>query len=172
MNAKNRLIRRSFRTQGSDDPVSSEALVRRHNSGAVHDVLTDRQLTVAEKRAILASWASNAHAVVDMPAMRRIGDGKVVKIDEILAALKYIDGDNCPRIGMSTASRRQPFARREQKVGIRRLIRIARRKNSDDDDPPPCPAAVSVPARPSMVDARASMPAWQPARLWAAPIAA
>ena len=55
------------------------------------DVLTATHLTVDEKRAILASWASDARAVTDAPALRRLDDGQLVEIDEILAALRQLD---------------------------------------------------------------------------------
>jgi hypothetical protein len=46
------------------------------------------------KRAILASWASDASAVPDQPALRRRkGTEKPVSVDEILAALRALDGD-------------------------------------------------------------------------------
>ncbi len=173
MNEKSQSITRGFHPQGSDDPLSSEAPARRPKSGAVHDVLADRQLTIAEKRAVLASWASDAHAVADMPSMRRLEDGEVVKIDEILEALKAIDGHDDPRAAIRTASRRrQPCARREPRAGIGWPSRISTRKNSDGDDPPPRPAAVGCPRRASLVDARSPMPAWGRAGRCSTPVAA
>jgi hypothetical protein len=143
--------------------VSSDTSAYRSKFGAVDEVMNDRQLTPIEKRSILASWASDAHAVADMPALRGLDDGKVVNIDEILDALKSIDGSDQPTTQIRAVShRRQPFQRREPRIGKRWLSRIARRKNSDDDDPPPCPAAVAVPGRQSLVDARAPRPAWEP----------
>jgi hypothetical protein len=56
------------------------------------DVVHDRDLTVNEKRAILASWASDACAVEAVPALRRPPDtGQIVSVDEILAALRALD---------------------------------------------------------------------------------
>lgn len=56
------------------------------------DVVEDPDLTVNEKRAILASWASDACAVEAVPALRRPpGSQQVVKIDEILDALRALD---------------------------------------------------------------------------------
>jgi hypothetical protein len=50
------------------------------------------QLTLAEKRAILASWASDASAIASSPAhARTIGLKKPVSIDEILDALCALD---------------------------------------------------------------------------------
>jgi hypothetical protein len=56
------------------------------------DVLADTTLSGAEKRAILASWASDAAAVASCPSLRAVpGAGKVVSIDDILEALSSLD---------------------------------------------------------------------------------
>ena len=56
------------------------------------DVVTDKDLTVNEKRAILASWASDACAVEAAPALRLPpGSSRVVSVDEILEALRELD---------------------------------------------------------------------------------
>jgi hypothetical protein len=56
------------------------------------DVLTDQTLTLAEKRSILASWASDAAAVTSCPALRAIpGQRQAVSIDEVLGALSSLD---------------------------------------------------------------------------------
>ena len=56
------------------------------------DVVTHPGLDVSEKRAILASWASDASAIASCPALRA-PDGlkKPVSIDEILDALVELD---------------------------------------------------------------------------------
>jgi hypothetical protein len=56
------------------------------------DVLSDPTLSRAEKRAILASWASDAAAVTSCPALR-IGPHarQAVSIDDILEALASLD---------------------------------------------------------------------------------
>jgi hypothetical protein len=56
------------------------------------DVLADTALTPPEKKAILASWASDAAAISSAPALRvsPIG-GAVVSIDEVLEALSALD---------------------------------------------------------------------------------
>ncbi|MCP1768251.1 hypothetical protein M2202_010300 [Bradyrhizobium japonicum] len=57
------------------------------------DVLDHPALTLAEKRAILASWASDASAIASCPSMRApAGLKKPVSIDEILDALRALDG--------------------------------------------------------------------------------
>jgi hypothetical protein len=56
------------------------------------DVLADPTLSRAEKRAILASWASDAAAVSSCPSLRQIpGTRQHVTIDEILEALSSLD---------------------------------------------------------------------------------
>ena len=56
------------------------------------DVLADPGTTVQEKRAILASWASDACAVDDAPTLRRASDAPMVHFDDIMEALKKLDG--------------------------------------------------------------------------------
>lgn len=57
------------------------------------DVLEDSSLSVPEKRAILASWASDASAIASCPSMRApTGLKAPVTIDEILEALCELDG--------------------------------------------------------------------------------
>ena len=56
------------------------------------DVLADPTLSRAEKRAILASWASDAAAVNSCPSLREVpGTRRIVSIDEILEALSSLD---------------------------------------------------------------------------------
>ena len=57
------------------------------------DVVSHPTLTSAEKRAILASWASDASAIASCPALRAPDGLKApVTIDEILDALCELDG--------------------------------------------------------------------------------
>jgi hypothetical protein len=57
------------------------------------DVVADPKLSLAEKRAILASWASDASAIASCPELRA-PDGlkEPLHIDEILEALQALDG--------------------------------------------------------------------------------
>lgn len=64
--------------------------------GAVYDhprdVVADPTLSASEKRAILASWASDAAAVTSNPALRELpGSHLTVSIDEVLEALSALD---------------------------------------------------------------------------------
>ena len=57
------------------------------------DVVSHPGLSLAEKRAILASWASDASAVASCPALRAPEGLKApVTIDEVLEALCALDG--------------------------------------------------------------------------------
>jgi hypothetical protein len=57
------------------------------------DVLDHPDLTLSEKRAILASWASDASAIASCPSMRSPAGLKApVCIDDILEALRALDG--------------------------------------------------------------------------------
>ena len=57
------------------------------------DVLKDADLTKQEKRAILSSWASDACAVEAAPDLRRPPSAPVVRFDDIMDALKRLDGE-------------------------------------------------------------------------------
>lgn len=56
------------------------------------DVVRDDYLTLNEKRAILASWASDACAVDWAPALRCVpNSGNTASVDDILQALRMLD---------------------------------------------------------------------------------
>jgi hypothetical protein len=56
------------------------------------DVVNDPDLTLNEKRAILASWASDACAIEAVPCLRRPPNGKrPVPFDEVMDALRALD---------------------------------------------------------------------------------
>jgi len=57
------------------------------------EVLRSPDLTREQKRAMLASWASDAFAVESAPALRLCpGGGRPVRLDDVLAALRALDG--------------------------------------------------------------------------------
>jgi len=66
-----------------------------HPSGAFShpsDVVHDPDLTLHEKRAILASWASDACAVESAPALRIAPAGRgPVTFDDVMDALRALD---------------------------------------------------------------------------------
>ncbi|MEA2888403.1 MAG: hypothetical protein QOD11_2763 [Bradyrhizobium sp.] len=56
------------------------------------DVVADTTIPIREKRAILASWASDAAAVASNPALRELpGSQRFVSIDDVLEALSALD---------------------------------------------------------------------------------
>jgi hypothetical protein len=59
------------------------------------DVVKDPDLTTNEKRAILSSWASDACAV--SPELRAPPQSPPVKFDDIMDALKALDGKEAER---------------------------------------------------------------------------
>jgi hypothetical protein len=58
------------------------------------NVVRDPDLTLSEKRAILASWASDACAVEAAPELRATGSGGVVRWDDIMDALRKLDRED------------------------------------------------------------------------------
>jgi hypothetical protein len=67
------------------------------------EVVNDPDLTLNEKRAILASWASDTCAVEAAPALR-VGMKSPVRFDDVMDALKRLDGEAAdkPRYGKLT----------------------------------------------------------------------
>jgi hypothetical protein len=55
------------------------------------DVVNDPNLSLNEKRALLASWASDACAVEASPALRKHPCGRIVAFDAIMDALRALD---------------------------------------------------------------------------------
>jgi hypothetical protein len=56
------------------------------------EVVNDPNLTLNEKRAILASWASDASAIEAAPSLRRVPGGKTpVRFDDVMDALLALD---------------------------------------------------------------------------------
>lgn len=55
------------------------------------DVVNDPDLTLSEKRAILASWASDACAVEAAPGLRRPPSCAPVRFGDIMDALRELD---------------------------------------------------------------------------------
>jgi hypothetical protein len=111
-------------------------------AGLMHpdDVMSNLQLTRAQKREILASWASDARAIYDMPALRQLDNGAVVRVDDVLRALSALDDDVRP--GQHAPVRNRQLVRRQSRRSFSWPI-TSRRRDDDDDDPPPCPAIIA-----------------------------
>jgi hypothetical protein len=75
--------------------------------GHPSDVVNDPDLTLNEKRAILASWASDACAVEAAPDLRRSPGGPVVRFDDIMDALRALDAEFT-----ATSAKMRPTRRR------------------------------------------------------------
>jgi hypothetical protein len=72
------------------------------------DVMRDADLTLNEKRAILASWASDACAVESAPTLRETPRGTRVTFDEIVEALRRLDAEAARmRMKPQSAARRR-----------------------------------------------------------------
>lgn len=104
------------------------------------DVVRDPSLTTDKKRALLASWASDARAVPDHPALRRLDDGRLVSIDDVLDALKAIDDPE--RSGPHADAKDGASILRGHWSRLRRLWRKGR--DDDDDNPPTAPATLQL----------------------------
>jgi hypothetical protein len=106
------------------------------------DVMSNLQLTLAQKREILASWASDARAIHDMPALRQLDNGAIVRVDDVLRALSALD-DNV-RFGQHTSGLLWSLVQRQRRPVSWPKIALRRWSNDDDDnDPPPCPAVIA-----------------------------
>ena len=83
------------------------------------EVVADPDLTLNEKRAILASWASDACAVESAPALRQGAPGRpAIGFDEVMDALRTLD--------------RQALAESERYRRHERRRRIFKRWRQDD----------------------------------------
>lgn len=112
-----------------------------------NDLLESDALSLEEKRAALASWASDSHAVEGVPALRQLESGAVVPLEEILSALRRLD----LRVSGEPPGRPRPRLARSRRFGSRMRAYLARpRRRDDDDDPPPCAVALAVPQRPML----------------------
>ena len=86
------------------------------------EVVHDPDLTLNEKRAILASWASDACALEAAPELREIPSGCRVPFDEIIDALRTLDKE-------TQRDSRMPSYRRLLRKG--RLSGLLRSGNAD-----------------------------------------
>ena len=80
-----------------------------HPAGAFRtpmDVVNDPDMTVQEKRAILASWASDACAVEAAPDLRMPTPGSLVRFDDVMDALKRLDGEAADHLTSINRARR------------------------------------------------------------------
>ena len=85
--------------------------------GHPSEIINDPDLTLNEKRAILASWASDACAIDSAPELRVGPHGSPVRFDDIMEALRTLDG-------MANADKyRRALSRRRVFDGSRNSLR-------------------------------------------------
>jgi hypothetical protein len=90
-------------TDRMDETFNLDELLHPGNAfGHPSEVVNDPDLTVNEKRAILASWASDACAIEAAPDLRVGPRGSPVRFDDIMDALRTLDrqanGDKYRRV--------------------------------------------------------------------------
>ena len=88
------------------DPTLDRLLFPARHFNHPDEVVLDRALDILEKRAILASWASDACAVDSMPALRKPpGAATPVTFDAVMDALRRLD-DSRAEVGCDLEERR------------------------------------------------------------------
>jgi hypothetical protein len=111
-----------------------------YSLGHPSEVIEHPTMSKSAKRALLASWASDQNAVEHAPGFRQLESGAIVRLDEILSALKSLD-DPEPSRGSPPA-----FARRPSFRLIRGRAPMRANRRPDDDPPPPKPIRVRLTA--------------------------
>jgi hypothetical protein len=94
------------------------------------DVVRDVDLTLNEKRAILASWASDACALEVAPELRMNGSGAVVRWDDVMDALHILDRE-ADKYGKPLPHYKRVLASKD--MGSLRPHRFRRRTGEDDE---------------------------------------
>jgi len=85
------------------------------------DVVADADLTINEKRAVLASWASDACAVEAAPALRHApGAAGAVSVDEVVEALRSLDNEANGAAGGTMRTRHEARRRAFEAFRLRR----------------------------------------------------
>lgn len=139
------IIEASFFNNVSPSELMLAESPRRLATGFMHpdEVVGDLWLTHAEKRELLASWASDARAVPDAPALRQLDNGAVVRVDDVLRALKSINEGEVSE--HTTFDPRRSLTDLRTRLPLRLRLPPRRGWPDDDDDPPPCPATIAGP---------------------------
>src|SRR5579863_4389376 len=99
---KNLSWRKKDMNDRPDSALDIDELLHPANAfGHPFEVVNDPDLTLNEKRAILASWASDACAIEATPELRATPQAAVVRFDDVIDALRILDkqvtGDECRR---------------------------------------------------------------------------
>ena len=90
------------------------------------DVLRAVHLSQQEKRAILASWASDQYAVESIPALRHYpGSSGAVTLADVMAALKSLDAEEGEEL------KTPPNDQSSKRLDLRCFIPIRRRQRAN-----------------------------------------
>jgi len=121
------------RSKEKRDIFDLDALLHPANAFAhPMDVVRDEDLTFNEKRAILASWASDACAIEAAPDLRKNSSRSVVRWDDIMDALRTLDKET-ENYAKPLPHYKRVLARKDAGLlGMRR----ARRRNRNDQGAP------------------------------------
>ena len=115
----------SVMTQPAEGIIVSHLLHSIAHFDHPRHVLAAAHLSEQERRAILASWASDQYAVESIPALRHYpGTSCAVTLADILAALKSLDADQGEQMQTS------PNDRSGRRLDLRCLVPIRRRVRS------------------------------------------
>ncbi|MEI1249743.1 hypothetical protein [Rhizobium aouanii] len=83
---------------GVIEAISASHILHPHQHFTSPNEVLAADISAQEKRAILASWASDLYAIESVPALRQPpGVPSPVRYADILAALKALDGEGPPR---------------------------------------------------------------------------
>src|ERR1700759_1744197 len=118
----------------ADDLLSGKSVVFAHPD----EVLSDRELSIEDKRSLLASWVSDAFAVENSPPLRQLARGPAGPGADMMGGLKT--PGRSPHEAAFTVAR--SFARRGGKPVARRRSRGSR----NDDEPLPPAAGARIPS--------------------------
>ena len=84
-----------LRPAATDDVIKCQETVNQEEPASFlvdpEDILCDPNLTNEQKRATLAFWLSNVHAVPDAPRWRQLENGAFVDAIDLRRALRAID---------------------------------------------------------------------------------
>jgi hypothetical protein len=118
-------------SRDNDEGLDLDALLHpAHAFEHPMNVVHDPDLTLSEKRAILASWASDACAVEAAPALRHAPSGRTVEFDDVMDALRALDQQT------GSERKRNPHYR---KVLAQRRPGVFGRRSQGPNDQGPAP---------------------------------
>jgi hypothetical protein len=121
------------------DPVDPGVLPigRRLTFSHPEELVGDSTIRIDAKRALLADWASDRHAVEGALGLRQLDSGAIVRLDDIISALKSLDR------GATALARPSPNRRALRRL-LRRPFAVRRRAVEPDDDPSPGPVRMRL----------------------------